>query len=312
MAITFEDVYRAVLAHAPLAGPLLCREWVQWAYNEYGNDRNWSHLRVESVITVNDQKTGTATATKGSATVAGGTLVFAASDVGRQFRISSIPIYTIVAVSLVGGTSATLNRVYGEATAVAGTFVVLDAYVTMPLDFDRFSAILDPQNKWRLSYWISAEQLNACDPGRMSAGNAAMLVNQSYSPVTGFTGCVRYELYPYQTSARSYPMWYFRKGEILADDDVFIGQLANRAKDVLVPGALSRAAMWPGVDGKKNDYFNLGLAREHQGEFQKKIIDMRVKDDDLYFEDCPVVNYAYSAFPWDAAWLQTHEPSTIG
>lgn len=311
MAITFEQVWRAVLGHVPLAGPLLAREWVQWAYNEYGTKRNWSHLRVESVLTANNQKSGTATPTLGSATVAGGTLLFAASDVGRQFRINSIPIYTIIAVDITGGTSCTLNRVYGEASGV-GTFTVLDAYVTMPLDFDRFAAILDPQNKWRLRWWISAEQLNACDPGRMSTGNACMLVNQSYSPVTGFTGCVRYELYPYQTSARSYPMWYFRKGEILLDDDVLIGQLANRAKDVLVPGALSRAALWPGVEGKKNPYFNMDLARAHKAEFDDKVSQMYTKDDDLYFEDAPMVNYAYSAFPWDAAWLQTHEPSIIG
>lgn len=311
MAITFESVYRAVLAHVPIAGPLLCREWVQWAYNEYGTHRSWSHLRVESVITANDQKQGMATATKGSATIAGGTLAFAATDVGRQIRLSSIPIYTIIAVDVTGGTTATINRAYGEVSGLQA-FTVLDAYVTMPLDFNRFSAILDPQNKWKLRYWITSDQLNACDPGRMSTGNAAMLVNQAYSPVPGFLGNVRYELYPYQTAARSYPMWYFRKGEILTDDDVFIGQLANRAKDVLVPGALSRAAMWPGVDGKKNMYFDLNLAKIHKAEFDAKMSEMYTADDDLYFEDAPMVNYAYAGFPWDAAWLQSHEPSIIG
>lgn len=309
--MTFEDAYRAVIAHVPLAGAVLAREWVQWAYNEYGTARNWSHLRVESVIQVANQKTGTATAVFGSATVTGSvTLAFAATDVGRQFRISSIPIYTILSVN-VGANTAVLNRIYGEAS-VSGTFTVLDAYVTMPLDFDRFAAILDPQNKWQLRYYIPAATINACDPGRQSTGNAAMLVNQNYSPVEGLTGCARYELYPYQTAARSYPMWYFRKGEILADDDVFIGQLANRAKDVLVPGALSQAAMWPGVDGKKNDYFNLSLSRELEGKFREKISEMRTKDDDLYFEDCPMVEYAYSPFPWSASWLQSHEPLVIG
>lgn len=311
MAITFEQVWRAVQAHVPLAGALLSREWAQWAYNEYGIRRSWSHLRVESVITVADQKGGIATAVQGSPTIAGGTLVFAATDVGRQIRLGSIPIYTIIAVSVVGGTTATLNRPYGEASG-ALAFTVLDAYVTMPLDFNRFTAILDPQNKWRLRWWISAEQLNAADPGRMSTGNASMLVNQNYSPVPGFLGCPRYELYPYQTSARSYPMWYFRKGEIMNDDDVFIGPLANRAKDVLVPGALSRAAMWPGVDGKKNPYFNLQLAGAHMTEFNEKVVELQVADDDLYYEDAPMVQYPYAGYPWDAAWLQSHEPSIIG
>lgn len=311
MPITFENAYRAVLAHCPLAGPLLCREWVQWAYNEYGTARSWSHLRVESAIVVQNQKVGNCTVVQGSDTVTGGSLVFTAADVGRQFRLSSIPMYTIIAVTLGGATTAQLNRVYSEASGVVSA-TVLDAYVTMPLDFDRFSAVLDPSNKWQLRWWIPSSTLGMVDPGRQNTGNAAMLVNATYSPVPGFLGNPRYELYPYQTSARVYPMWYYRKGEILADDDVFIGQLANRAKDVLVEGALSRAALWPGVDGKKNLYFDLNLARAHDNNFRNKIREMQTKDDDLYFEDCPVAEFGYAPFPGDAAWWQTHEPSIIG
>src|SRR6266851_462975 len=312
MPMTFESVWRAVLAHCPMAGALLCREWVQWAYEEYGIARAWSDLRVESAITVADQRSGTCTPTQGSAIVAGGTLLFTAADVGRQFRISSIPIYTIVSVSLAGGTSATLNRTWQEASGLV-TATILDAYVTMPLDFARFLAVTDPPNKWRLRWWISSDVLNRYDPGRMGVGNARMLVNQSYSPVASAAGQVRYELYPYQTSARSYPMWYFKKAPILSDDDVFLGPLANRAKDVLVEGALSRCALWPGISAtQKNPYFNLPLAKAHEDRFREKTTTLQVADDDLYFEDLPASEFAYAEFPWDAAWLQTHEPEMIG
>jgi hypothetical protein len=309
--VTFEDVWRYVLGHCPLAGSLLAREWVQGAYNEFATARSWSDLRAESVITINDQKTGDCTVAKGSATVNGGTLTFAATDVGRQFRLGSIPLYTIIAVSVAGGTSCTLDRVYGEASGLVIGYI-LDAYITVPTDFNRFYAILDPSNKWRLRWWLSADILNRLDPGRMSTGNACMLFNQKYSPVAANAGQARFEFYPFQTSARSYPMWYMRKGAVLADDDVFIGQLANRAKDVLGEYALSRAAMWPGVEGKKNPYFNLSLAQAHEKEFERKISDLRSADDDLYFEDVSVAEYPYAPFPWDSAWLQNHEPYYIG
>lgn len=260
---------------------------------------------------MNDQKSGTCTVTKASATVAGGTLLFAATDVGRAFRLGSIPIYTIIAVDVAGGTSATLDRVYGEASG-AVTGYVLDAYVTMPLDFARFYAVLDPQNKWRLRWWRSADEINRLDPGRMSTGNASVLFNEKYSPVVADLGKPRFELYPYQTSARSYPMWYFKKGPILADDDQLIGPLANRGKDVLIEGALSRAALWPGVEGKKNPYFSIPLSQAHEGKFRDKIGQLQSADDDLYTEDLIIAEFPYAPFPWDSTWLQSHVPEYVG
>lgn len=311
MAITFEQVWHAVLAHVPSAGPLLCREWVQWAYNEYGTAWAWGDLRVESRITVNNQKTGTCTVTQGNATVAGGTLTFAATDVGRQFRLGSIPVYTIIAVNPAGGTTATLDQVYSEAGGVV-TGYVLDAYVTLPIDFERFYAILDPNNKWRIRFWLSADLVNRLDPGRMSTSNACMVINQTYSPVPANLGQPRFELFPFQTAFRAYPMWYYKKPPILGDDDILIGQLGNRAKDILSEGALSRAALWPGTEGHKNPYFNLQLAAAHEAKFRQKIDQAEVKDDDLYFESCPIAEYPYAPFPWDAAYLQAHEPLVVG
>lgn len=311
MAFTFEQVYRTVLAHVPHAGALLCREWVQWAYNEYGSYHAWGDLRVESVIAINDQKSGTCTVTKNSATVAGGTLLFAATDVGRQFRLTSIPIYTIIAVDVTGGTSATLNRVYSEANGVP-TATVLDAYVTMPLDFARFYAVLDPANKWRLRWNLNQDFVNRLDPGRMATSNAVMLINQTPSPVAADAGKFRFEFYPYQTSARAYPLWYYKVAPTQGDDDTFTGVLATRAKDVLVEGALSRAALWPGTEGHKNPYFNLSLAQAHEARFLEKIAQLETKDDEIYFESCPIAEYPYAPFPWDAAYLQAHEPQMIG
>lgn len=310
MAYTFQDCWRFAALHVQVPDILLVRGWTQWAYDEFCNRRGWSHLRAETAMSVFDQKVGTATFAIGSPTVQGVGLVFAATDVGRAIRISSIPLYSILAVN-VGLNQATLSRNYTEASGTS-TATVLDAYVTLPEDLHRFIAILDPQNKWRLRYNITVDQLNRWDPGRTSTGNARLLVNNMYSPVAANKGQPRYELYPYQTSARSYPVFYYRKGEVLADTDTIIGPLARVAQSLLLEGVLSRAALWPGTVGQKNPYFSLQLAKAHTDLFEKKIDQVYVTDEELYFEGLPLAEFQEADYPWNAAWLQANEPYLIG
>lgn len=307
--MTFGDCWRLAQLHAPLPDPMLHRTWTQWAYNQFCERRAWSHLKAVTAIQVNDQKIGTCSVTLNSATVNPGTLAFVATDVGRQFRLQTIPIYTIIAVN---GGNATLDRAYSEATAVATAGAVLDAYVTMPEDFHRFISVLDPFNRWRLRFWVPQEMVDRWDPARQNSGNARVLANNSFSPVPANLGQVRYELYPFQTSARTYQVWYYRKGENLTDDQPIIGPLARRASEILLEGALSRCAMWPGSSTAKNPYFSLQLAENHRKLFEEKLIEVTVTDEELYFEGMPMTEFPFADFPWDSNWLQSHEPYVIG
>lgn len=311
---TFRDAWNAVSVHASVPDPLLCRLWCQWAYNQFCDRRGWSHLKANTSFTANNQKFGTCTVTQGSATVGGGTLVFAATDVGRQFRLSTVPIYTIVAVDTSGGTSATLNREYSElsGTPPGTTAFVLDAYVTLPEDFHRFISIIDPVNRWRLRWWIDSSYLDAWDPARQSTGNPCLLANMSYSPVASQAGKPRYELYPYQTAFRTFPVWYYRKPENLLDDQELLGPLSRRGTELLTEGALSRCALWPGTQTQKNPYFSFTLAETHRQRFEQALNEIDVVDEELYFEGLPMTQFGYADFPWNAAWLQSHEPFYIG
>lgn len=307
---TFADVYNAVLLRCPGTDPLLVRDWVAETYQVACDDRTWSHQRAETAIQVANQKSGTATITQGTTTLTGVGITFAATDVGRQVRLSSIPIYTITAVN-VGLNTATLDRAYSETTATAQTFYVLDAYWTAPLDFWRFLAVLDPTNKWRLRWWVTEDQLNAIDPGRMSTGSAWCLASQRYSPVTADAGKARYELFPYVTSARSYVVCYYTKPTVLTEDDTLIGPFA-RAKDVLVEGALARCSLWPGTQDKRNPYFNLHLADKLEARFRARLQNLENKDEDLYPVNMPSAQYwPWAPWPLDSTWLQSHVPETI-
>src|SRR6266508_785298 len=186
MAVTFEAVWRMVLGHAPIAGAGLAREWAQWAYSEFVRARrDWSHLRVQSAISVAVSRSGTVTLTTGSAAATAGTLSFVTADVGRNLRVSGNAIYTIIAVA---AGNATLDRVYAEDGGVV-TATVGDFYVTMPADFARFYAVIDPSTQWRLRFDVPSDFLNRIDPQR-TAGTTSprLLANATFSPVQATLG----------------------------------------------------------------------------------------------------------------------------
>lgn len=290
---------------------MLCRQWVQWAYNRACERHNWSHLRTESVIRTEAPKTGTCSVVSQGATVTGVGLTFAATDVGRQFRVASLPIYTILTVDVTGATSCTLDQVYFGDTVAAATGTILDAYITMPEDFGEFMSILDPINRWRLHWNVTEEDLNRWDPARQSSTSPRAMVSQRLSTLATTIGRARYEMWPYGTSARTYPLLYRRKPEVLADADNFIGPFARRAMDVLLDGALSRAALWPGTQEHKNPYFNLTLAKAHEESYEKDLLDMEVKDDELYPTWKVYADYQYAPLPLDSNWMQSHDSSAV-
>lgn len=307
--VTFSQVYGAVLLRVPGADPLLTREWVQTAYERVCDAKTWSHLRGQTTIIGNNQKTVTATATNLSPTLTAAAAAFAATDVGRQIRLSSIPVYTIIAVNT-AGSAATLDQNYSEASG-SGSFTVLDAYWTAPEDFWRFLSVLDPVNKWRLRWWVTEDDLNRFDPGRMATGYARALVSQIYSPVVADLGRPRYEVWPYVTSARSYPVTYYQKPQILNEDDPLIGPFSRGGKDLLVEGALAECALWPGSVERRNPYFNLTLADKLATRFQNRLDQLQVKDEDLYPTWRQNPEYPLAPVPWDSNWLQSHEPYTV-
>lgn len=313
MSDTFGKSWRTLRAHCPLAPPLLARFWAETAYRKFCDRRNWSFLRGEDEFLINTQRTGTCNVTRGSATVSGGTMVYTSTDVDRQFRIAQGPIYTII--SVVPAVSYTLDRVYGGTTALTSASV-LDAYLTMPADFRRFIAVLDPANNWQLHLWVSEEELNTWDAQRSSTGTPWAIVSRRLKTqgTTSLVGRIQYELWPYATSQKNYP-YYYQKGptEAIADDDALLGPLGTNA-NLLVTLALAEAAEWPGSGDQRNPYFNLALARAKREMAEREASRLEVVDEEIYgtwLEHVSWINrYAFS--PIDSRYAQSHDVGFSG
>ncbi len=281
----FAEAWRKVWLRVADADALLVRTWVQETYNDLADRYPWHFLFKEQILRTLATRTITVGVTLDSTAVTSAAL-FVASDLNRQFRVGDQPIYTII--TFTDASNLVLDRAYAGSTDGTASAEFVDFYVRMPADFGAIDTIWDVTNDRSLIYGIPRHDMMRLDPGRTQASDPRGLVDFD---VQQSDGRVRYEWYPHATAARQYPMLYRARPQTLADSTDFRGVLNTRT-DVLVEGALAKAALWPGTAQAPNPYFNLGLADRHQVQFEKQIQSLGLRDDDMALA-------SYSDFPWD-------------
>jgi hypothetical protein len=307
MAQTFGDVVRAVRGHCALAPALLTRAWVQNSANKIADRRPWSHLRGEGEIYLQPSRTGTVTLTQGSDLVAPGTLTFSAADVGRQLKVlgGGIPA-TVIAFA---APNAQIDRPWVEVTQAAATARVVDAYVTMPEDFGRFLAVVDPAAQWLIYHWVTEDELNFRDPGRQETGQTLVLASRRLaSAPASVLGRVQYEAWPYADSARKLQYYYIKRGREYADDDFFEGVFRHRP-DILLLAALAEACEWPGAGDQRNPYFRLELADRKKKQLEAELEQLETRDEEIYMTWLETVSWInrYRFAPMDSNWIRAHD-----
>lgn len=287
----YGDVWREVRLSVPGAPVFLARKWVDDAYRTLCDRRPWQWLQYTDQIVWLASRTFSCTVTLGSTSVTAVAGTFVSTDVGRQFRVGTFPIYTIIAV-LPDGTRADLDLAY-QSSAGGGvkTGQILDAYCTLPTKFGSFLVLADQVNQRFVPWWASLEELALLDPTRTSADSVPrLLAAASPSPVPATLGQTRYEFWPKPSAAGSFFYYARSRPEIPSDQTALTGVLATRP-DVLEAGALAAAARWPGTKDLPNPYFNLALARQLQQDFDAGCLQLDLRDDDQ-------VQQTYSTLPW--------------
>ena len=276
MAATFESVWRKVALQAGAVPPLLCRSFVQDAYQEACSGRRWSFLRREVQPATRASRSLTVTASNGSTTITG---TFVATDLDRQIRATNQGLpYTIVALN--GAyTEATLDSAF-KGTSGSVSMTILDAFLYMPDGFDGCRTLRNLTVQQPMPWWYTSEQLDFWDPNRIWSDSTARIIAARgvWQAGTTYLGRQVYEWWPYPTAVAVYQMSYYAVNEP-ADTDLLQGQLAVRGH-VLEDGALAKCARWPGTGEKKNPYFNLNLADRLEKAFQQGLQELSVRDED--------------------------------
>jgi hypothetical protein len=315
---TYRDLYGRLLLRVPMASALLAQDWVRNAFRRVAEKRLWSWLVGYGQMIFQAQlATGTVTVTFNSNQVTGNATAAAtwsAAVIGRQFRLgTNTPIYDITAVSTAvnPNDTLTLGAAWGGTTQAAVGYQIYNAYQTMPSDFFSFQTVVDPQMNWQL--WANRWQqidLNSWDAQRAAAGNPYAVVFRDYDPTTITSPpSPRYEAWPHQKSQYVLPFLYIKRATDLSDSGATLPRYIRG--DVLVEGALSDAARWPGPDvSTKSPYFSPQLARDHDLRFEAMVAELERQDDEVFEQDLTYQLYTsglpWAPFPGDARFWQSH------
>jgi hypothetical protein len=301
-ANTFLEMTRSLRLYVPQLPIPLAEQFIRDRYRRILERRDWSALRREGEFQLNAQKTaGTVAITRGSTTVTGTSTAFASTDVGRQFKAGSdAPVYTISAYT--SSTSVSLDRAYGGATVTAATYRIFDGYVTAPTDFLRFISVSDPQQGCRLHHYITFDELNSMDPQRTTFGTPYLLADRIFNSAS--TPMPTYECWPYTTTAKTlYYLYMKRAADLVADDDIPIWPLRS---DVIVQGALSDAARWPGTAKEPNPYFTRpDMWKSYEMAFEDMMIELERRDQEVYMDGLRYPHFDNYA-SMGANWMQNH------
>lgn len=305
-AETFGSVWRRVALEAAAVDPLLCRQYVLDAYKRACTGRRWGFLRAETRLTTLASRSVTVGVTNGSTAITSAA-AFLSTDDGRQFRVGNGLPYTLTFVST---SACTLDAAYTGTTAAAASGTILDAFPLLPADFDSFRTLTNPTILRPMPWWITRDQLDYVDPNRLFSDATARLVASNN---VNSSGRVRYEWYPYPTSAAAYPCTYYRRPDTLTDDEELKGALATRGY-VLVLGAQAQVARYPGTLERKNPAFNLQLARELAEDFERELQNLSVVDDDQFLQSIETVDWRWvnQGIPYDGNLLRATDASAYG
>lgn len=301
-APTFESLWRMVRLHCPLAPAMLVRDWCQSTYNRLTDMRPWTWTQLDAALTWQDARALDAvTVTRGSRTVTSAGL-FVAGDAGRQFRVGTYPIYTIVAVP--NASQITLDNPFepgDDANVGVVEAQIVDAYATMPAGFSAFTVVVDTVNQRVVPWWGTQMDIDLMDPDRTSAASTPrFLASRAPSTYPLTAGQYQYEYWPIPEEAGALQYYARQRPTQMADDFVFTGVLAHRM-DVLQDGALAQAARWPGTAQVKNPYFNLALAKQFDADFAAGALQLDLRDDDQAQQT--IDNYPWQRYQnWGWAW----------
>lgn len=306
---TYQSIAGKVLLRCPLAGMLLCQDWVVNSFRRIAERRPWSWLIKQGQFLTNAVYiTGSATVVTGSTTVTGVGTAWTAAMIGRQFRLTTTtPIYTISNVDIMLQT-LTLDIAYGGSSTTAG-YEIYNAYASPPSDFNYFLTVWDPNFNWQLHLGISQRELNAWDAQRSNRGQAYLVAPRDYYIPAGETVALpRFEIWPHVTSAYVLPFLYVARATDINDSGATLPRYIRG--DVLLEMALAEAAKWPGPsEEKRNPYFNSTLAKAHESRSEYMIAELERQDEEISIMNVQydtITRLPWAPLPMDASFWQKH------
>lgn len=308
---TFDQLWRQVLLRCPAASLFLARQWIDYSFRYLWDYKLWSwQIKQSQFLLFDSTNTGLVDATFGDQHIQGHGTTWTGDEVSRQFRVGTqSPIYTVTDVDVINQI-ITLSEPWGGKTQLSVVYTIYNAYVTPPQDFEKFITVWDPNYNWQLELNVTQIELNAWDAQRANRGTAYVVASRGFSDLFQTPAMPIYEIWPHQVSQYVFPYLYISRPDDLSDPGASLPRYVRG--DILLEGALSQAARWPGAaTDQRNPYFNLALAQQHDVRFRDMIVDIARTDDEIIEQDVAYMSTSampFASIPWgDARYLQSHD-----
>lgn len=298
--------------------PDLAKTLINRAYREILEQRSWSFLVAEGVLTAPEQVTaGTVAVLRFSTQVTCDATAKAALNAltldiplgTRQFRLGGAisRIYNIDSYNSTTGV-ITLKEPYTEVTNASASYVVFKCYYLPPLvnnqvDFLRFISVVDLVNGRKLQLGVKKQELDRRDPQRSCSTIPVLISNYKADS----SGNPLFELWPHPLSAQSYVCLFSRKGAILSDDeDVVPWPLTE---ELVLTRAQYHLAKWAEFNKGANPLLRAQdwrfLMSDSSARYEKLLLSCKKQDDEVLTSNVFDTHKYWG--PPSASWLQQHD-----
>jgi len=241
----------------------LIEGWINSAYNEVLEARDWQGLTANGLITTAAKyDTGTAAVTAGSAAVVGTTTVWTSDMDGRQFRVAGRnEMYTL---TFVDATHLTLDRAYEGTDEAAAGYAIFQNVYRLPTDVKYLEPPRNVQSQIPLTK-LSRTQLDSADPSRVLFGPPRYYCLDADSDEATPPVVHQVELYPIPDATETLPYQYIRATAGYDGTNRDTGPLPFVSDDAILSGAKVRALK------HVKDYGGAALEKQEQQELLRNM-----------------------------------------
>jgi hypothetical protein len=299
--LNFRQMINQVTAWNPSLDLMWAGRFLNDAYREVVQRRNWYALKVRGSINIpSGVNGGQASVTQNSNIVQGIGTSWTTALIGQQFRMGfTYPYQTIYNVNT-ALQQLTVDIPFGGPSSIGG-YQIVSAYQTMGANFVRFDWAVNQQQGWPMEINVPCPTLNTWDVWRQSLGWSTILGTRAPTA----DGQYQIEVWPTPYQQQVFPFEGWIQPPDMQDDTDSPASFIR--SDLLVKKAVSWALLF---GGRTSKYYDPQTSARMEAEYVRSLESMENADNALDNQDV-TWDYGFEdgrvGFGPGSTWAQSHD-----
>ena len=271
----FREMIGEITSWNPNIDPMLAGKWINNYYRKVIDLRSWYGLKLRGQVNVMQPvNNGQVTVQFNNPQVTGIGTNWTAALIGKQFRTGfTFPYQTIT--NVISPTLLQLETPFGGPGATTG-YQIVECYIDFGSNIKRLLWAVNQQQGWPMEVNMPVQTINSWDVWRQSLGWSTCFAVRSATP----GGSYLTECWPTPFSNQVFPFEaYQQPPNLVEDDDSLVPWISS---DLIVTRCIADALV---KGGRKSDYYDPMTSREKKAEFNERVMEMAMADNDMDQQD---------------------------